>query len=182
MRTTTAGHVMLGMLRIGSRSGYEIRRAAQLSLRAFWAVSPPQIYRELTALEEAGLVVSSEDPRGNRPRRLHRLTEAGEAELRAWLREPDVGDLEIRDLAQVKLLFADALPPDEQATLVEAMRQRSRDCLRRLAQEVVPAAERTRERHHLALPTRIAGLHVELHEFLLDWCDRLEAEITRPRL
>ncbi len=66
MAITTSGYIMLGMLRVGSRSGYEIRRSAELSLRHFWSVSPPQVYGELAKLEEGELIEGTDDPRGNR--------------------------------------------------------------------------------------------------------------------
>lgn len=175
---TTSGYVMLGMLRLGSRSGYEIRRSADLSLRHFWSVSPPQVYGELAKLEEAGLIAGSDDPRGNRRRRTFRMTPAGEQALRAWLVNEDASDLEIRDLLQVKLFFADALGSDEVSALLGAFRERSAAVLGKLEHEVLPAAEKTVERHRVEMPPHIAQLHVELHQFLLAWCDRLEAKLA----
>ena len=42
---------VLGMVVLGARSGYEIRRAAEKSVRFFWALGPPQIYAELKRLK-----------------------------------------------------------------------------------------------------------------------------------
>jgi len=178
---TTSGYIMLGMLRVGSRSGYEIRRSAELSLRHFWSVSPPQVYGELARLEEAELIRGTDDPRGNRRRRTFRITAAGERALRSWLLADDPAELEIRDLLQVKVFFADVLEPAEARELVRAVRERSHAYLRKLERDVLPAAEKTVARHHVEFPPRIAHLHVELHEFLLGWCDRLEDELDPRR-
>ena len=100
---------VLGMVALGARSGYEIRRAAELSLRFFWALGPPQIYAELKRLEQEGLITGRDDARGGRARRLYEITPAGEQALQAWLTDPDdVGALELRDPELLRLFFADA--------------------------------------------------------------------------
>lgn len=174
---TTSGHIVLGMLRLGSRSGYEIRRSAELSLRHFWSISPPQVYGELAKLEDAKLIRGADDPRGNRQRRTFRITTAGERALRDWLLREDQAELEIRDVLQVKLFFADVLEPEGVRSLIDAVRERSSAYLRRLEHEVLPAAEKTVARHQVEFPRQVAQLHLELHEFLLSWCDRLEGEL-----
>src|SRR3954447_19999632 len=76
-----AAAAVLGMVALGARSGYEIRRAAELSLRFFWALGPPQIYAELARLEEAGLIAGRDESRGRRARRTYRVTKKGERVL-----------------------------------------------------------------------------------------------------
>ena len=49
-------YVILGMLRKGAKSGYEIKAKADISTRFFWAISYGQIYPELKRLERAGLI------------------------------------------------------------------------------------------------------------------------------
>lgn len=176
--STTAGFVMLGMLRVGSSSGYEVRRSAELSIRHFWAISPSQIYSELTDLEGKGLIRGKDEPRGVRQRRTYELLPAGERALEGWLRDLEIGNLELRDLGQLKLFLADALDPEHQRDLIEAIRERSREYVSRIEQQVIPAAQKTTARHGMSFPGRVAALHVELHEFLAGWCDRLDAELS----
>src|SRR3954467_11043379 len=88
---------VLGMITLGARSGYEIRRAAELSLRFFWALGPPQIYAELARLEEAGLVTGA-DATSGRPRpREFATTPAGRDALAGWLAEGGTAAIELRD-------------------------------------------------------------------------------------
>lgn len=176
MDISNSGHVVLGMLFVGSRSGYEIRKSAELSLRHFWSISPPQIYTELGKLEAAGLVEGSDDHQGNRRRRLFTVTPAGREALHRWVLDEGDSDFEMRDLLQVKLFFADVLEPDEVPVLLEQIRARSRRILRKFEREVSPAARKTVERHGVRFPPRVADLHVELHQYLLSWCDRVEQE------
>src|SRR3954462_715405 len=84
-----AAAAVLGMVALGARSGYEIRRAAELSLRFFWALGPPQIYAELGRLEEAGRLGGQDESRARRARRAYAITKAGERALEAWAGERD---------------------------------------------------------------------------------------------
>ena len=47
-------YVILGMLELGRRTGYEIKSLVDVSTRFFWAASYGQIYPELGAAREAG--------------------------------------------------------------------------------------------------------------------------------
>ena len=60
---TPTARVILGMLALGARTGYDIKRAIDLSTRFFWGASYGQIYPELHRLEERGLVRATPDPR-----------------------------------------------------------------------------------------------------------------------
>ena len=46
-------YVVLGMVRLGARSGYEIKQAVEMSIRFFWTISQVQIYPSLKRLERA---------------------------------------------------------------------------------------------------------------------------------
>src|SRR2546421_362366 len=77
------GRVVLGMLALGNRTGYDIKQVVDKSTRHFWAASYGQIYPELRRLEDQGLVRShpgpSDDTRGwdlDRPGN-HRLVRSG---------------------------------------------------------------------------------------------------------
>src|SRR5437588_11608211 len=82
---TPTGRVILGMLAIGKRSGYDIKQFVDKSTRHFWAASYGQIYPELRRLEDAGLVRGQSEPTGGRARMLYELTETGRSALHAWL-------------------------------------------------------------------------------------------------
>ena len=84
--------VILGLLAWQARTGYEIKQVTDRSTRFFWGASYGQIYPELRRLEEAGLVVSREEPRGRVPRRVYSLTDAGQRAVDAWLRRTGLVD------------------------------------------------------------------------------------------
>jgi PadR family transcriptional regulator AphA len=124
MSLSPTAYVILGMLRLGKQTGYDIKQVVDNSTRFFWAASYGQIYPELKRLEEYGLVEGQSEPQGGRQRRVYELTPEGERVLTDWLRDTsDVGN-EMRDAALLKLFFADALEPAEAAAIARAARER----------------------------------------------------------
>ena len=174
--SNTAASV-LGMIALGAQSGYDIRRAAERSVRFFWALGPPQIYAELRRLEEAGLISGHDDARGRRARRLFEITETGRDALHDWLISGDVATLELRDGEMLRLFLADALEPQEAIARVAIVRERSERALELFARDITPAAARTREAG-TAFPEHVAGFGRELHEFIVGWCERLEQHLA----
>ena len=61
MELSKTAYVILGMLTLGRRTGYEIKALVDVSTRFFWAASYGQIYPELKRLEAAGLIEGERD-------------------------------------------------------------------------------------------------------------------------
>src|SRR5215510_1265488 len=113
--------VVLGLLSLGPRSGYDIKATVDRSTRFFWAASYGQIYPELRRLEEAGLIEGEDTPTGRRRRRVYSITTAGRAVLVDWLSSP-IETIELRDESLLRLFFADVLPHSEALLLLEGRR------------------------------------------------------------
>jgi len=75
VKLTAPSYLILGMLRLGIRSGYGIKKAADVSTKHFWPMSLAKVYPELASLEDAGLIVRSDDPHGARSRHSYEPTE-----------------------------------------------------------------------------------------------------------
>lgn len=113
--------VILGLLKFGPRTGYDVKRVTDFSTRFFWRASYGQIYPELRSLEQAGVVRVREEPRGRRPRRVYELTPKGERALSAWLDgESDL--YEVRDEGLLRLFFGELLSNEELLALVRRRR------------------------------------------------------------
>jgi DNA-binding PadR family transcriptional regulator len=119
---TNTGRVLLGMIAEGHGTGYAIKSEIERSTRLYWGASVGGIYPELRRLEEAGLVTSCDDYRGDVPRHSYCLTDAGHDALHEWLLEPDEPALEMRNEALLRLRFAGVLPEAEQLELIRRMR------------------------------------------------------------
>jgi DNA-binding PadR family transcriptional regulator len=167
------------MLRLGARSGYDIKALADRSARYFAAVSQVQIYPLLKQLERDGLVRGRSEPRGRRRRRVYELTPAGEDALVHWLRHEEELTLDVRDLGLLKLFLSEPLGAEDTLRLVRALRARSEAIvsqLRRISPEVV---ERTAAGN--PAPEHALGFGLAMHEAWVAHCDELERQLAGGR-
>lgn len=121
-KITTAGHAILGILSIRSRSTYELaQHMKQSNLRAIWSRAESQVYKEPKRLEREGLAQSRVEFQGERKRTLYKLTRAGRSVLRKWLREPSQR-FTYRSEAMVKVSFADFGSLEDLRRTIQAIR------------------------------------------------------------
>lgn len=72
-----------------SSSGYDLARRFDKSIGFFWRATHQQIYKELARMEKAGWIESAAAPDGGKTRkRIYRVLDAGQQELKRWAREP----------------------------------------------------------------------------------------------
>jgi DNA-binding PadR family transcriptional regulator len=178
---TPTARVILGMLRLGATTGYEIKRAIDLSTRFFWSASYGQIYPELHRLEERGLVQARPDPRGGVKRTSYRLTKAGEAALHDWLTDPESYTFELRDEGLLRFFFGDLLTREE---VVANLRVRQDFCDLVLEQfRGIEEDARTGFMDETQLYPYLALVYgIELMSFMRDWCERTAAQIEAGEL
>jgi DNA-binding PadR family transcriptional regulator len=122
MQPTAVTWAVLGLVALEPRSGYDVKRIIDRTIRHFWAASYGQIYPELRRLEDAGWLVGDDVPRGGRSRRVYRITPEGRQALQEWQRGRETR-IELRDESLLRLFFADTLGADEALALLEARRE-----------------------------------------------------------
>lgn len=162
--------VILGFIRLGCQTGYDVKSVVDSSTRFFWAASYGQIYPELRRLEQAGLVAGESAPRGDRRRTAYRLTPAGEQAFREWLLAPQE-DVELRHEGLLKLFFAGTLGPEEAVEMLRSMRAHNEGVLARL-REIEPLAEQAGR-----FPSLVLDYGLGLHEWAIAWCDEAERRL-----
>jgi PadR family transcriptional regulator AphA len=169
---TPTARVILGMVRIGRRTGYEIKQLVDVSARFFWTTSYGQIYPELRRLETAGLIRGEANPTGGRSRTVYSLTPAGEAALDAWLSSRDDLVFEMRDEGLLKLFFSEGRRPDELREHLRSVRERS---------EAVAAQLRTlkpeQDDEPAPGPLMVLEFGIAFNDWLADWWKRAEERI-----
>ena len=158
--------VVLGMLSLGPRSGYDIKTVVDRSTRFFWAASYGQIYPELRRLEEGGLIEGEDAPSGGRSRRVYKITRAGREALREWLFGSTV-TIELRDESLLRLFFADALPRDEALLLLEGRRKGHEEYL-----EVLHAIEQLPGGKDPDFVDLVLRWGIEFNEWGAQWCEK----------
>lgn len=88
-KPNTLGYTLLGLLARGDRSGYDLAQGLKDPVGFFWHAQHSQIYPQLARLEAAGLIEHTRVEQSDRPdKKVYRLTETGEARLKAWLGAP----------------------------------------------------------------------------------------------
>jgi len=162
------------MVGLGARSGYEIKQSVELSIRFFWTISPAQVYPSLARLERAGMLVGRDEPQGNRPRRVYERTTAGTRALLDWLKQAEPMPFELRDIAMVKLFFADALDSTDARRLLAQIRARSEERLATL-EAIRPGAEEA-ARGGTLHPLLTLDLGIAFHQAMLDVCRRFDGD------
>lgn len=176
MKLTPPAFLMLGMVRLGARSGYAIKQAADASTRFFWPTSLAQVYPELARLVKAGLLSRREDPHGLRERFAYELTEQGQEALLAWLCSTHEASTQFRDEGVLRLFFADALAGEDQLALVRRLRERTRRAGAHMREEILPLAEAL-EPGGTRYPALVARLGADTYAYAERWLAQLEAEL-----
>ena len=168
--------VILGMLRLGARTGYEIRSFVETSTRFFWGASYGQIYPELRRLAAAGLVEAEDNPRGAIPRRSYRLTAAGESALHESLTAPADLIFEYRDEALLRTFFGDVLSRDEVLANAGLAREQFEEVVERF-REIEPRAQAAAGEGEV-FPYLALQFGIGLMEWIANWYGELEAKLA----
>ena len=122
-------HAILGFLKYGPKTGYDLSGMFEASVRYFWSAKQSQIYQTLTDLEKRGWATVELVRQDDRPnRKEYSLTDAGREELRGWLGQARP-EPPIRSPFLVQLFFSGELADDEVLAVLEEKAQMLRDTL-----------------------------------------------------
>lgn len=172
MELNGTARLILGMISLGRRSGYEIKQLVSRATRHFWPVSSGQLYPELKRLEQRGLIRGEESSQGDRARVDYSLTPDGEDALRQWLVDQRELGFQMRDEAALKFYFAGVLDRNEVLELVRARRRRHE----RLVEETSAVAPEWDDSAPFRYLTWEYG--IGLHTWIVEWCKRTEARLS----
>jgi DNA-binding PadR family transcriptional regulator len=113
-------YLILGLLKYGPLSGYDLNKAFQASVQHFWNTEQSQIYRALHKLAETGWVEVETIVQADLPnKKLYRLTQAGYAELQRWLATP-VPIVTVHEAWLGQIFFGAELSTDELIQVLDA--------------------------------------------------------------
>lgn len=167
-QTLTTELALLGLLRPAARHGYDLYQelARPDGLWAIWRIKQSQLYALLARLEADSLITATLQPQEARPpRKVFRLTRAGQAAYRKWVQTPVAHPRDMRLEFLLKLYFA---------------RREGADAAQRLigAQQAVLQARLLEEQNAAAgVPTTatdawlVSQFRLQQLGFLLRWLD-----------
>lgn len=118
-RLSVTSYVVLGLIGLrGPSTSYDLKRAVKHSVGFFWPFPHAQLYSEPKRLSEIGLLdVSTET--GGRRRQTFEITDKGREALQRWLGEPTTEQMQIRDIAELKLFFAELTTDEDVLALAQ---------------------------------------------------------------
>ena len=165
MELNATAKVILGLLAMRPRSGYEIKSFVDDSTRYFWPASYGQIYPELRRLAEAGLVEGTDSPTGGRQRTIFKLTKAGRAALREWHSQP-AEHFDYRDEGLLKLFFSGAVAPGRAADIARERAEEAAEVADEL--RAVEAAAEGKDQASYA----VLRFGIDFNTFIAEWFER----------
>ena len=172
---TPTGKVILGMIAVGRRTGYEIKQLVDRSTRYFWAASYGQIYPEIRQLEQSGLIAGRSEPSGARARTAYELTDGGARALREWLASDGELAYELRDEGMLKLFFSDVEP----GAAIETIRSMRTLNERKLGQLLLLEAKAAQMDQGPRLTLEIG---LGLTRWLIGWCAAAERRLESAQV
>lgn len=105
-------HAILAALMDRPHSGYDLAKRFDGSVGFFWHASHQQIYRELSKLEQVGLLNAECIEQDGRPnKKLYSVNESGRQALQDWIETPSKV-MALKDELLVKLFAGYVVPKD----------------------------------------------------------------------
>jgi DNA-binding PadR family transcriptional regulator len=170
---------VLSLLTDGPNHGYELKAAFERAVGPQWGpLNIGHLYQVLDRLSREGQVTSTRVPQETRPDRVvYAITEAGSAELAAWLAEPSPRTAGFRDDFFLKVVAA---ARTHDVTVVEAVVARQRAFLLRELRNLHELRREPDIDLTVSLLLSAAVRHVEADlAFLDDALETLTAEAGR---
>ncbi|WP_280211317.1 PadR family transcriptional regulator [Nocardia cyriacigeorgica] len=161
---------LLGFLHEGPMSGWDLVNLAQERIGDFWTITQSQVYRELAAMDSAGLVEKGQT--GARERTPYQITEVGRGAFREWIAR-DPGAETIRVPLLLTMSFGEHLDPAHLDEIIAAGRDVHQ---RRLDGYLREDCAGMRPHQRATLEFGIA-----YERAVLEWFDRLPALLGRDR-
>jgi DNA-binding PadR family transcriptional regulator len=133
-------------------TAYAVRMTLAASASSFWSGSSGAVYPLLRRLQARGLVEVVDQPWGEGSKKLFRLTRAGRAEVKHWVRSlPEWSGAVTMDPIRTRVFALDALTLRERELFLDRSEELTRESIARLKDEI--AASRKAGRHWEAIGT-----------------------------
>ena len=174
MTLTATEAALLGLLRQGEMSGYDLRKLVERSVGYYWTPAKTQIYSSLPRLVESELATRRTVRQTERPdKHLYAITDAGRAGVSDWIREAPLDAGLGRNVLLLKLALADE---SHAGALLTQARERRAEA-ERLREELVAleAAGGERDPPFEHLTRRYGFFHVDA---LTNWLDEVAEQLS----
>jgi DNA-binding PadR family transcriptional regulator len=172
-------YALLGLIRQGARSGYELRKQFSTTPMGHFSDSPGSIYPALKRLEERGWIRLLDEDGGPRGRQVYRLTGPGQAVLKGWMAMPVGREDVVRRPDELLLRFAFMGEVSDRVTVVaflEAFEREAAGYVRELRSFLAALPEGDLPTGRLALENGLAQYQTQVR-----WARRALARLRRSK-
>lgn len=178
-RENKSKYAILGLLSLGPKSGYDIKKRIAETISNFWHESNGQIYPILKQLVAERLATKSvEEQIGKPDRYVYTLTDKGREQLQYWLTKPVEMQVDRIELL-LKLFFGHQVDVTDNILHVEQFRA----MLQELLQKYSAIEEEVKIQHanHPKSPYWLITVSYKLHvtQALIHWCDETLIALSR---
>jgi PadR family transcriptional regulator AphA len=179
-REKASRFAVLGMLSLGPKSGYDIKKTIAASTANFWSESYGNIYPVLKHLAAEGAIKAEKDATPDEGRRKHtyRMTAHGKAMLQEWLRQPVGLRTEDNELL-LKLFFGAAASPAEMLSVVKvqhALRMEELTRYAEIAQYIAVQTGSEEQKTYWMATLRYGEL---ASRAAISWCEETERKLQK---
>lgn len=178
-RESKTKYAILGMLNMGPRCGYDIKKELERSAMFFWNESYGQIYPMLKKMVTHELTTIEVIARDDQPdMKIYTITNKGVAELERWLKLP-ADPHPVRNEAMLKFYFGANTSPAMTQTHIARMRDRMEMQLIELQEQHTRIAVDMADEPS-ALFWQLSIRYGEIvSEAIKTWCDEAEDGISQ---
>ena len=115
---------VLGLLSSGERSGYDLKKQAEVGVGYVWTAAKSHIYAVLPRLVAGGYATVRHVEQGRRPdKQVYRITKHGREAFRAWLEEPVDDRSGSRSVFLLKVFFGSDMSREALIAHIERKRE-----------------------------------------------------------
>jgi DNA-binding PadR family transcriptional regulator len=168
-------HALLALLTEGPKYGLQLRDEFEARTGEVWPLNVGQVYTTLQRLERDALVESEGDGDADAgPQKYFRITDAGRADLAAWLHTPS-DPTPPRDELVIKVLVALRLPGVDATEILQVHRRHVVELMQRYTRIKEDSAD------DLALAL-VADAEIYRLDGVIRWLDAADARLKRAAI
>jgi DNA-binding PadR family transcriptional regulator len=166
---------VLGLLSSGERSGYDLKKQAEVGVGYVWTAAKSHIYAVLPRLVAAGYATVRHVEQGRRPdKQVYRITKHGREAFQAWLEEPVDDRTGSRSTFLLKVFFGNDM---SQEALIAHIERKREEATRELA-EYREIEERIRDEKSSYFGYVTLRWGIAQAEAWIEWADEILGELA----
>jgi DNA-binding PadR family transcriptional regulator len=178
-REKASRFAVLGMLSIGCKTGYDVKKAIAGSTANFWSESYGNIYPVLKKLLAEGAIRLDKQAAVNgRAKQAYSLTADGRQTLEEWLRQPVIPRPEDNEFL-LKLFFSAMVEPEDARALLKSYRAHYSGLLAHYEsiEERITGEQGTKAQKTYWMATLHYGEAIT--RAIIDWCDATDRKLQK---